>query len=255
MKKLLGVFAVVGISSIPVAQADTAGFEIGGYQWNPDYKGFIVSDEGAIAGSQIDLQDDLGYTDEDHNVLWVSIEHPIPVLPNIKIVSSDLDSTANSILTQEVVFGGETFSVSDDVTTVIDSSNIEYTLYYELLDNWVNLDMGVTLRQYDGSVSLSTPSTGSNLNETEDLDFTIPLFYTKARFDLPFTGFFVDGQMNIISYDDDSVSDIMVALGYESEIGFGASVGYRTFDLEALEDDLEVDIQFDGVYFSAFFHF
>ena len=255
MKKMLGIIAFASIAALPTAQADVAGFEIGVYQWTPDYSGSINSSTDTILGSTIDLQDDLGFTDESHNVVWASLEHPIPLLPNLKITSSNLDTTASSILTRDIVFAGETYSVSEQVTTIIDSSNTEYTLYWEILDNWVNLDIGATIRQYDGQVSLATPASGSNLNETEPLDFTIPLFYAKGRFDLPFTGFFVDGQVNYISYDNDSVSDMMVALGYESEIGFGASLGYRTFDLEAIEDDLNVDLKFDGAYISAFFHF
>jgi len=255
MKKILGVLAIASFSAVPLAQADVAGFEIGTYQWTPDYKGTIRADDNLTQGDDINLQDDLGFTDDTHNVIWASLEHPIPLLPNIKITSSNLDTSATNTLTRTVEFGGETFSQSEEVTTIIDSSNTEYTLYYEVLDNWVNLDLGATFREYDGVVSLNTPESGSNISEVEPLDFTIPLFYAKGRFDLPFTGFFVDAQMNYIGYDDDSVSDLMVALGYESEIGFGASLGYRTFDLEAEEDDLSVDLQFDGAYFSAFYHF
>lgn len=255
MKKLLGIFAIASFASIPAVQADIAGFEVGGYQWKPDYDGTLVSTEGTVIGSNIDLQSDLGFSDESHNIIWASLEHPVPMLPNFKIVSSDLDVSAFNTLTRDIVFAGETYSVSDDVTTVIDMSNTEYTFYWEILDNWVNLDLGLTLRSYDGEIALSTPTTGSNLNEQEELDFTIPLFYAKGRFDLPFTGFFVDASANIISYDDDSISDLMVGLGYESEIGFGASLGYRTFDLDIEEDDIVLDAKFDGTYISAFFHF
>ncbi|TQV75522.1 TIGR04219 family outer membrane beta-barrel protein [Aliikangiella marina] len=255
MKKLLGAVTIASLSVSSVVQADVAGFEVGGYQWTPDYSGTILSSTSTVAGSTIDLQNDLGFTDESHNVIYFSLEHPIPVLPNLKITSSDFENSSSGVITRDLVFGGETFSVSENVTTVMDTSNMEYTLYYEILDNWINWDIGATIRQYDGEVGLSTPANGSNLNESELLDFTIPLFYTKARFDLPFTGFFIDGQINIISYDDDSVSDTMIALGYESEIGFGASLGYRSFDLEAQEDDLDVDLKFDGTYFNLFFHF
>ena len=252
---MLGVLAIASIASIPVAQADVAGFEIGGYQWTPDYDGTLTSSTDTVLGSTIDLQDDLGFSDESHNVIWVSLEHPVPFLPNIKVTSSDLDTSASNILTRDIVFGGETFSVSEEVNTTIDTSNTEFTLYYEILDNWANLDVGATFRQYDGEVRLTTDPNGSALDEFEPIDFTIPVFYAKGRFDLPFTGFFVDAQMNIISYDDDSISDMMIALGYESEVGFGASLGYRTFDLEVEEDDLTVDAKFDGMYISAFFHF
>ncbi len=255
MKKFLGALAIASITTIPVAQADIVGFEVGGYQWTADYKGTISSDTDALQGSDIDLQNDLGYSDDKNNVIWAAIEHPVPLIPNIKITSSDLDASAQNDLERTIVFNGQSYLVTENVTTRIDLSNIEYTLYYEILDNWVNLDLGLTLRQYDGQVSLVTPPSGTNISEQEDVDFTIPLIYARGRFDLPLTGVFVDAEMNIINYDDDSVSDLMVALGYESDIGLGAKIGYRMFDLDVKDDDLTADLEFDGAYISAFYHF
>lgn len=250
MKKILSVLAIVAATSISNVQADVIGFEVGGYQWKPDYKGEVSS--GATA-TNIDLQDDLGFEDDSHNIIYALVEHPVPFLPNIKITSADLESSANKVLTRSINYGGTTYSVNDSVASTIDTSHTEYTLYYEILDNWINIDAGVSFRQYDGEVRLE--SANATLNEVEVLDVTIPLVYAKARADLPFTGFFVDAQMNIISYDDESVSDMMIGIGYESDIGFGASIGYKAFDLEADEDDLKVDVQFEGAYISAFFHF
>ncbi|WP_444997897.1 TIGR04219 family outer membrane beta-barrel protein [Aliikangiella sp. IMCC44359] len=255
MKKLLSALAVASFAFVPLANADIVGFEVGTYQWKPDYAGTIKSDSNSILGTDIDINDDLGFDDESHNIFWVTAEHPVPFLPNIKIVSSDLKSSAESVLTREITFNGQTYSINENVSTAVDMSNTEYTLYYEILDNWVNLDLGVTLRQYDGMISLQTPPTGTDLNEEEDIDFTIPLIYGKARFDLPFSGFFAEGELNIISYDDDSISDIMVGVGYESDIGFGAKIGYRTFELDVEEDDITADMEFKGAYFSAFYHF
>ena len=255
MKKLLGAVAIASIVSIPTASADVAGFEVGGYQWTPDYTGTLASDSATVEGTDIDIQNDLGFTDDSHNILWASLEHPVPFMPNIKIVSSDLGTAASSTLTRELTFGGETYPVSEDVSTTFDMSNTEFTFYYEVLDNWINLDLGLTLRKYDGEVRLVSDPAGSNLNEFEELDFTIPLFYLKGRVDLPLTGFFVDGQINIISYDDDEVSDTEFSVGYESDIGLGAKAGYRTFTLEVLEDTFSGDLEFDGAYISVFYHF
>jgi len=255
MKKSLSRLILASIAIIQTAQADVAGFEIGSYLWTPDYRGTFASDSATQQGTSINIQNDLGYSDDSHNIIWAKLEHPIPLLPNFKIVSSDLATSANSILTKEIVFGGQTYSVSENVSSSFDMSNIEYTFYYEILDNWLNLDLGFTLRKYDGEVSLSTPATGSNLNQVENLDFTIPLFYAAARADLPFTGFFIDAEINIISYNDDSLSDTSIALGFESDYGLGAKAGYRTFSMEVEEDNFTSDLEFDGTYISVFYHF
>jgi len=236
MNKLYGILILTSFVLIQNLSADTIGFEIGGYHWTPDYSGTLSSDATNSIGTAINMRNDLGYSDDSHSIFYATLEHPVPFLPNIKVISSDLSTSSSSTLTRELIFGGTTYPVNEDVFSIIDMSNTEYTLYYEILDNWVNLDLGMTLRKYDGVISLKTDPAGSNLDEYELLDFTIPLFYASARIDLPLTGFFVDSQINIIGYDDDSVSDTVLSLGYESDIGFGVKVGYRNFSLEVKED-------------------
>ncbi len=255
MFKKLTIATLISLSLSSVVQADTAGIEVGGYQWTPDYTGIISVDSSSQDGDTLNLVDDLGFTDDSHNVVWASLEHPIPFLPNFKLVSTDLDVSASSILSRSITFGGQIYTASESVSTQVDLSNTEYTLYYELLDNWINLDAGLTLRQYDGLVSLKTDPSGTNISESEALDFTIPLVYLKGRVDLPLTGFFVDGEVNILSYDGNSISDTAFSVGYESDIGLGGKAGYRTFSMEVDESDFTSDIEFKGAYVSVFYHF
>lgn len=255
MNKPMSLVASVLLLSSTSAIADTVGFELGTYKWTPDYSGEITGDDALLAGDTISLENDLGFSDEDHQITWLAIEHPVPFIPNFKVVISDLEASADSTITRQLNFGGEVFQADEDVSTLADMSNTEYTLYYELLDNWINLDAGLTLRQYDGMVTLKTPATGTNVNAQEDLDFTIPLLYLKGRVDLPLTGVFVDGTVNIIGYDGDSISDTEVSLGYESEFGLGAKAGYRTFSMDVEESDFTADLEYTGAYVSVFYHF
>lgn len=255
MNKLLNRAALVLVVSTLAfssqIRADVVGFQIGTDAWTPDYTGDIALDSDSADGTVIDLEDDLGFTDESHSSFWVKIEHPVPLVPNLKIVASDLDANASSTLPRDITFGDETFNANEDIRTRFDMSNTEFTLYYELLDNWVNFDAGISFRQYDGQSTISTATTSAS----EDLDFVMPLFYLDARFDLPFTGFFIDSTLNTISVDDSSISDVSVALGYESSYGLGARMGLRTLDLEFDEDDVQADLQFEGAYFNLFYHF
>jgi len=252
MKKLLPCIALTlsSIALVPLAQADMAGIEVGTYQWSPDYIGTLSAD-GELTGTTVNLEDDLGFGDENHNVVWASLEHPLPFIPNFKMVVSDFDATASSVDGVEFTFNDVSFT--ETVTTRMDFRNTEYTMYYELLDNWINLDAGLTLRKYDGSLEIAGTTTGDTA--TEILDFTIPLLYAAARVDLPFTGFFIDAQINTISSDDDKMTDSSLALGYESDIGLGAKAGYRSFDMEVVEDGFNSDIEFSGAYISVFYHF
>ena len=250
MNKLIAVIPVFILLASAPLRADFVGVQLGTSSWTPDYSGSFALD-GSSSGTVIDFEDDLGFDDESHSALWIKIEHPVPVLPNIRIVSSDLDASASNTLTRDIVYGDETFSANADVDTRFDMSNTELTLYYELLDNWINLDAGLSVRQYDGVSRISTSTTRAE----EDLDFVVPLLYLDARIDLPFTGFFVDSTLNSISVDDSSITETMVGVGYESDFGLGGRLGYRSLELEFDEDDLDVDLEFEGTYLNLFYHF
>lgn len=243
----LVVVAAVFFGSTQLQADVPLGLELGSSIWKPDYTGSI-----ALAGPAIDIANDLGFDNESHSDLWLRYEHPMPLLPNIKAVLSNLDATTSAILVSDIDYGGQVFNANDAVTTQFDMTNSELTLYYELLDNWINLDAGFTLRRYDGRSQISSTNAGT---AGEDLDFSIPLLYLDARIDLPFTGFFLDSTMNTMSVDDNAISDINVSLGYESDFGLGATFGYRTLALEFDESDVDADLEFEGTYLNLLYHF
>ncbi len=128
-------------------------------------------------------------------------------------------------------------------------------LYYELLDNRVNLDIGVDLKRFDGEVSLSGASTTS-----ATIDEVIPLFYPSARYDLPYPGFYVGANINSnlsgFSIGSGTAEDSTIVLGYESGNGLGMEGGIKYFSLE-LDDvnNLDTNLKYDGIYFNGYYNF
>lgn len=232
------------LASPGVSNADFVGLNIGTNYWTPDVKGSFSS----TSGTDIDLKDDLGFSDKTSTSLSISLEHPIPALPNVKYQNYDLkkSSSGNSSFN----FKGEDFS--GDVTSTLDLSHNDIVLYYELLDNWVNLDLGLDLKRFDGKVSVS--DTGGT--RSIDVDETIPMLYLSARFDLPLTGFYVGANLQQLSIGDSSAEDSTLMIGYESKIGLGIEGGIKTFNLE-LDDanDLDTDLEYDGLYLNGYYHF
>ena len=230
--------------------ADVIGFSIGASYWAPEFSG----DFDSVGQSSIDLSSDLGLDDSSLSSLVLSLEHPIPLLPNIKYQNNDLADTGSNVLTSSVVFEGETYSVSDRLDSTFDLSHEDFILYYELLDNWVNLDVGVDVKRFDGEVALV-----GNANTTTsriEIDETLALLYLSARFDLPLSGFYIGADFSGVSIDDSSVQDTTLKLGYLSDYGLGVEGGLRNFLLE-LDDSngLNSDIEYDGAYAYMFFRF
>ena len=180
------------------ARADFIGLKIGANQWTPELSGSFSSG----LDSSIDLLGDLGIDDPSSSSIQLILEHPIPLLPNVKYQGFDLDSRGSNLLTGSITFETQTYT-NETISSTFDLSHDDIVLYYELLDNWINLDFGLDLKRFDGEVSVvgdvnTTPSTIL-------IDETIPLLYLSARFDLPFSGFYIGADINNLSLGDSSV--------------------------------------------------
>jgi len=247
MKKIL-IPLILGLA-LPCgsAQADTIfGIYAGGGTQNFDFTGDF--EDNTSTSGDIDLEDDLNLSDESGTYVYIAIEHPIPFLPNVLLTSVEIDQSGSGTFTR--TFDGINFTGAVDST--VDLSHTDATFYYELLDNWVNLDLGLTIRKFDGEVKLVSATAGT---AQEDIDYTIPLLYGKARFDLPLTGLYVSASGNWIGAGSDQFIDSIVTVGYESTIGLGLEAGYRNITLSVDEDDFEADFVLSGIFVAATFHF
>ena len=232
------------------ATADFVGLNIGANRWTPDITGSFSSvDSGS---SSISLNDDLGYSDHTSTSINISFEHPIPFIPNIKFQGSDLNASSNSNVSG---FNFNGISYSGDINSTLDLSHNDIALYYEVLDNWINIDVGLDLKTFDGKVSikdLANPSASTSI----EVDEIIPMIYLSARIDLPFTGFYVGANFQQLSVGDSSAEDTTLMIGYESSLGLGIEGGIKSFSLE-LDDagDLNTDLEYDGLYLNGYYHF
>ncbi len=153
-----------------------------------------------------------------------------------------------------ITFEGQTYNATETVRTTFDLSHDDIVLYYEILDNWINLDIGLDLKKFDGEVSI-VGSTNTNTSSIK-IDETLPLLYLSARFDLPFSGFYVGADISSFSIDDSSADDITLKLGYESGSGLGIEGGIKTFSIDLDDaDDLDTEIEYDGAFINGYFHF
>jgi len=250
MKKHLLSLAFTGLLVPQMAVSDTIfGVYAGGGVWSTDVDGDFTF-VGVGGNDEIDLSEDLDLEGESNTVLYVAVEHPLPFIPNIKLQRSEMTSDSTTTLTESIDFDDVTFPVNEVVNSTIDLSHTDATLYYELLDNWVSLDVGLTIRLFDGEIDISSES-DPNLTDTLDIDAPIPMLYGKARVDLPFSGFSVAAEINTLKY----VSDLTIKAAYESPYRFGVEAGYRTFSLSLDDiDDLDTSLDFDGVYMGLTLH-
>ena len=254
MKKSALIAATV--SALTLAGTATADSLLGVYagvsSWEQSNSGSIRDlDTGGTQGEEIDFNKDLGLDDEKGNVIYVALEHGIPFLPNLKLQNTEIKTDATNTISRNFNYGGAPFTASDTVTTEADLSHTDLTLYYQVLDNWVSVDLGLTVRLFDGYVSIKSSTDSAR----EDFDAPVPLLYAKARADLPLSGAYISANAHALGDGDNMFVDFQATLGYEHTLGAGIEVGFRSLDLDLEDiDDVEVDLTIDGVFIGVFYH-
>lgn len=255
MKKIALAAALATVLSTNV-QADALGIYLGGQVWDNQASGTFGDGSSLV---------DFNLVDEKQNSFFVAFEHPLPLIPNARIASTSLETNGMTTLDTDFDFDDEIFLSGADVNADFDVSYVDYTLYYELFDNdLLSFDFGITARDFDGDVTVSTQVTTSSgtVSQSDTIAVTdvVPMLYVATNVGLPLTGLNLYAQGNFLSFDDHTLYDYEVGVSYELVdnmlIDVNVNAGYRAVKLE-LEDlnDLYTNIEFDGVFVGTTIHF
>ncbi len=249
MKRFL-TCALVALSTPYASSACGLGLDLGAGLWRGEVKGETGEPHSAIT------LDDLGFDKNGYNLFWAVVEHPVPVLPNFKILHTDISTAADAVISQSFALGDTVFNADVRTLSELVLSHTDATFYYEILDNWLEADLGVTARLFGGYVEAQSEVTPVT---TSPLKGSLPMLYASAQFNLPETGFYVAGTANVIRYRGDGFHDYEAKMGYLFEtpgLAFGLNLGYREMSLDVAEfDDLYVDASVSGLYLAVFVRF
>ena len=235
MKKYFLILVLLISNSL---QADSIfGVYAGVQSWFYDYSGDIDSPFGIE-----NLQNSFDFNNESSLSYFVAIEHALPLVPNFKLRQTNFSHSGRSNNTIN----------NPLVETDIDLSHTDITLYYELLDNWVNLDLGLSALYFTGNSELASIKNIVRENYSE----FIPALYTKAQFDLPITDLSASLTANIGTLTSNSVIDIELAASYKIGLGFNLEAGVRKQTVK-FEDfnSVNVNTSATGVFAALNFHF
>ena len=249
MKKSVLSMVALAVLAGPAAMADT----IGGVYLGADLH--FADAKGSFG--QTGNQQNFEFDDKNLSSFYIKLEHPVPLLPNIKLQRNSLTSDGTTTLNRTFEFDNQVFAVGTDVAQDLDLSNIDATFYYEILDNdLVSLDLGVTAKYIDGDITVASQGQSA----TQDLSAVIPMGYLYGSFGLLGTGTKVFAEVNYVSYDGSSLSDMQFGVAYELidslavDLALKAGVKKTKLELDDI-DNLDADLTFDGAFISAELHF
>lgn len=141
MKKLL-LSALIAFLPMTGMAATILGIQAGVGTWKHDPSGPISTNLDG-AGITADLKNDLKLTEDSEGYTYFSIEHPVPLVPNFKYMSTKLTSAGTGAVGFD--FNGVTYNTAVNTKLVLDQTDL--ILYYEVLDNVVSLDVGINAKK------------------------------------------------------------------------------------------------------------
>lgn len=245
----------VGLMALCVSyssHADTLlGLYVGAQGWNMETSGGFSDD-----GTNVNFN----FEDEAKPNFYVAFEHPVPLIPNIKLQRTEMNTNGDVALQSNFSFGGELFPINAEAISDVQLTTTDIILYYELFDNdLISFDVGLNAKYIDGEL-LVTAKDDPTLNGREEFSGPVPMLYSRLAIGMPLTGFgaFVEG--NFLNVDDHTLTDYQAAITYSLmenlAIDVTFQVGYRvvTLELEDL-DDIYSDLEFKGAYAGLEVHF
>ncbi|KRW82480.1 MULTISPECIES: TIGR04219 family outer membrane beta-barrel protein [unclassified Marinobacter] len=244
MRKLMIAVGGSLVLAAPLANADILGVGANVSYWDSDFSGEVVN-----KGSAVDIENDLNMDSDSNANFTAYFEHPVPLLPNVRVNYTSISESGSGKI------GPEGFDdiINADVNSDLDLDQLDATFYYEVLDNWVNLDLGLTARKFDGELIVRDQTNTANVSKTT-VDAVVPMGYLAARFDLPFTGVSVGADGNFVSYSGDSLHDVNVYGQFEIAM-LQLRAGYREMAIDYEDDDDKLDVELSGPFASVGFTF
>ena len=248
MKKTALAAFLVAMTPV-AAQADLL-FTVGAKanSWTAEPSGEL--DEGVSADGE---NNGLGLDSNSGTNLTVFFEHPVPVLPNVRLRQTSLELDGSGLLRSE--FNGVTYN--ERVDSDLDLSHTDATLYWglPLPVPYVDINLGLTARMFGGEAIVE--GQGSGRREEVELDFAIPMGFLEAQVGTPF-GIYAQAEINAIGYDGNALTDTVLTLGYDLPVpvvDLGLEVGHRAMSMKTNKDttDIETDFDVSGIFYGASF--
>lgn len=219
------------------AQADILGAGLGTGIWTSGPVGTVTTNN-----NEFDVEKDTGLDASNNNYAWFYFNHPLPVIPNIRLESTQVSSRGNG--SQSVTFQGQAFSADNQTDLTLDQ--VDVLLYWGIPLPVVSLNYGIGAKQFTGDLTITD---NSNNSETTDLDGTVPVGYLAAQANIPALPLSLSADIKTLGsiYNDTTLKARYDITSFGLKLGIEA--GYRVQSLKTDEiGDIDVDMKIDGYF-------
>jgi len=223
-------------------------FEVGvrGYYWFPVISGDLKVDESSIAGTTIDLDDELGLDDESYPVIeaFAGIGNH-----HLSLSYYNADYSGTNTLVDPITFAGETFDAGTLIAGSLEYSVYDFMYQYDLLD-LENVLAGFSLglvgrvKAFDGEVKINASGV------TADESFTAPIPMLGLNLHLGILADILEGRVLAtgMSYGGGTIFDGQADISITPFPFLDIHGGYRIFLIDADVEDVELGYDTSGPY-------
>ncbi len=259
MKKLtllgLGsIFLLAGISKAgPLIDFEVS---IGLIQQKPS--GY-VSYKAESDNDRIDVKNDARVGDKTKPWAKFKLEHPIPVIPNIKLAYMPMKFDGSGNVGRTIKWGDNRYDLSAGFHLSVKLDRVDTTLYYNfpfiktLTAGKLDVEFGLNVRtiMFDGKLSGIEESTGQSISESASIILLIPTGHLAAEI-RPISLVSLVGELNYIGYSKNAYYDYVAGLRLNPTVRIPlkpfVEVGYRHEKLKIDEQGVKTDLNVKGLY-------
>ena len=248
MKKilLLCIIAFTLMATALPVQAFEAG--VRAYYWFPALDGDIKYSDNSLAGTKLDLEDDLGFDDEYYpfGEIFLGLgNHHL----SFSFYRAEYDG--RETLDQDINFGGETYPAGDRIKSTLDYDVYDLTYQYDVLD-LENVLAGFSLglvgrvRVFDLEAEIKSETTGQSEKEA----YTVPVPMLGLNFHLGILADILEARVLAtgMGYWDGYMVDAQAELSFTPIPYVDIHAGYRTFFVDVDSNDLKLNYNTSGLY-------
>jgi outer membrane protein len=220
-----------------------------------------VSYEELSDTDKIDVKNDANLGDKTKPWAKFKLEHPIPLIPNIKLAYIPMKIDGSGVLKRDINWGGREYQANADFNLSVKLDRVDTTLYYNFpfiktaTAGKLDVEFGLNVRtiMFDGRLSGIEKNIGESISESKSITLPIPMGHLAVEV-RPISQVSLVGELNYISYSKNTYYDYAVGLRLNSH-GFVQTalkpfveVGYRHEKLKLDEESVKADLKVKGLY-------
>jgi len=248
MRRMLAAALLLG--SLATGPATALAIEAGvrAEYWFPTLSGNAQTTTNGLPDTPFDLQGTLGVQDEDFpfGEAFLGVSRF-----TFRVGYMQPKYEGSSTLTQDFVFNGETFTVSDTIVTRMDVKMFDGQVQFDLLRPSVGVagfTLGLILqgKLVDGSIAVQSAGTG--ITTTQDFRVGTPMIGAAAGIGFLKNMIRADARATGMAYSGSHAYEVDAYASFAPFPFVRLQGGYRYFDLEVDESDVLANLTLSGPY-------